>query len=175
MITALAVMIIVVAPQARRAARAVSALLRRQGRGTSGPDDLTLLAELTALGLSAGHTFPLALATAAERVPRVGDEVRAIVREARRHGFAPALRRAAAGAPGLYRIAARAAVTGAPLLPAVHAHLDDLRGAERLRRLERVRTLPTKMLFPLALLILPGFMVLTVAPALLGALDRLRL
>jgi len=173
-ITALAVMVIVLAPQARRAARAVAALLRRQG-GTSGPEDLTLLAELTALGLSAGHTFPVALETAAERVPRVGDEVRAIAREARRHGFALALNRAAAGAPGLYRIAARASLTGAPLLPAVHAHLDDLRGAERLRRLERVRTLPTKMLFPLALLILPGFIVLTVAPALLGALDRLRL
>jgi pilus assembly protein TadC len=32
-----------------------------------------------------------------------------------------------------------------------------------------------KLLFPLALLILPGFLILTIGPALLGSLERLGL
>ncbi len=139
-------------------------------------EDVSTLAEMTALALTAGLSLQHALEAAAGHVsPEVGREVRRVVREARRHGIGPALLRASGGASGLYRIAARASVTGAPVLPAVSGYLGEVRGRERLRRVERLRKLPVKMLFPLALLILPGFLVLTVAPTLLGALERLRL
>ena len=42
-------------------------------------------------------------------------------------------------------------------------------------RLEAARRLPVRLMLPLALLILPGFVVLAVGPALLEALDRLQL
>ncbi len=147
-------------------------LLRSRSGHAEASDDRLLLAELTALGLSAGHTFPLAVDAAALRVPALQNEVRALLRNARRVGLAAVL--GDESAPGLFRIAARATVTGAPLLPAVLGHVDELRAADRQRRLERIRKLPVKLLFPLALLILPGFLVLLVSPALLGALDRLR-
>ncbi len=172
--TLLAAIVVVALPRIAAALRRIR-LHRALHRARPRASDSLRLAELTALGLSAGHTFPIALAEAASAVPALADEARAVSREAHRVGFAEALTRAGDGAGGLYRIAARTATTGAPLLPAVQARLDELRGAERLRRLERIRTLPVKMLFPLALLILPGFLVLTVAPTLLGALDRLRL
>lgn len=156
-----------------------SRLLRYRRRSRPLPSsggDVTSLAEMTALALTAGLSLSQALEAASRRAS--GDlrrEVHRILRRGQRLGLAPALMQGSGPAAGLYRIAARATITGAPLLPAVHAYVDELRGGERLRRIETLRKLPVKMLFPLALLILPGFLVLTVAPTLLGALDRLRL
>ena len=52
---------------------------------------------------------------------------------------------------------------------------DDLTAELAARRLESVRRKPIAMLFPLTLLILPGFLLLAVAPAVLDALGRLDL
>jgi pilus assembly protein TadC len=41
--------------------------------------------------------------------------------------------------------------------------------------LEAVRKLPVTMLFPLTLLILPGFLLVAIAPAILDAFSRLEL
>ena len=55
---------------------------------------VTLLAELTALGLSAGHSFAQALGEASARVPgSLGDQARSVLREARNAGLAVALQR----------------------------------------------------------------------------------
>lgn len=72
-------------------------------------------------------------------------------------------------------VARRALSTGAPLIPAVSGHAARLRDEERSRQLSAARRLPVKLLFPLALLILPGFLVLTIGPAVLGSLERLGL
>lgn len=146
------------------------ALARRALRSKVIEDDEALLAELAALGLTAGLTFPAAVETASTAVP--GDESVRLRRAVR-------LRAAAWNVPsedpGLFLVARRALATGAPLASAVSAHATTLRSEERSRQLAAARRLPVKLLFPLALLILPGFLLLTVGPALLGSLERLGL
>ena len=138
--------------------------------------DAVMLAELTGLGLSAGVSFVAALDAAAHEVGQpLAGEVQAVVRRSRYRGIAPALEESSGAARRLYLLAARATVTGAPVAAAVRAYVAEQRDAERARALAAARRLPVQLLFPLALLILPGFMVLTVGPALLGALERLGL
>lgn len=151
--------------------RALGGLRRRIDRmipGRHEPEDV-LLAELTALGLSAGLSFNAALAAAADHVSRPdGDAVRRALRS-------PAGRDDAGAATALFSLADRALVTGAPLLASIDGYATSLRRRERAMAVERARRLPVKLLFPLALLILPGFLILTVGPALLTGLDRLGL
>ncbi len=142
---------------------------RRPTSADAGGDEATL-ADLTVLGLSAGLTFPAAAEAAAQAAP--GDDADALVRALR-------LRDSPGGAgaddPALMVVAQRALSTGAPLIPAVAGLAAKLRDEERVRRLTAARRLPVKMLFPLALLILPGFLILTIGPAVLGSLERLGL
>ena len=133
-------------------------------------DDDALLAELAALGLTAGLTFPAAIEAAATAVP--GEAAERLRRAGRipggRDGVPP-------DDPGLFVVARRALTTGAALLPAVTGYARALRDEDRSHRLEAARRLPVKLLFPLALLILPGFLILTIGPAILGSLERLGL
>ena len=151
-------------------AAAVWAVARRVLSPRVEGDDEALLAELTGLGLAAGLTFPGAIEAAATAVP--GDESVRLRRAVRFHtepGSVPL------EDPGLFLVARRALATGAPLAPAVSGYAAALRNEERSRQLTSARRLPVKLLFPLALLILPGFLILTVGPALLGSLERLGL
>ncbi len=148
---------------------------RRRAR-VAAAADVVLLAELVALGLSAGLTFAGALGAAACEVhPWLADEARLVLRRGSVLGLAPALDDASGLAGRLYRMAGRAVVTGAPLLPAVTAFVEESRHAEHAHHMAAARRLPVRLLVPLALLILPGFVLLTVGPALLSAVDRLRL
>ncbi len=138
--------------------------------------DVPLLAELTLLGLTAGLPFGAALAAAAEEVDEaLGAGVRAVLRRSRRTGLGAALHTGEGPAHELFRLAARATATGAPLAVAVAGFVDQARHTERSARMAAARKLPVRLLLPLALLILPGFVVLTMGPALLSALDRLQL
>ena len=127
------------------------------------------IAEVTGLGLSAGLTFRLAVADACGVVG--GDQAREI---------ATAIRRGESLGEGtvehrLLELGRNAADSGAPLLPAIDGLIDELRGDLRQRQLEQIRKLPVKLLFPLALLILPGFLLLTVGPVVAGSIQRLQL
>lgn len=149
-------------------------LARRRSRPGTARDDLPLLVDLTGLGLTAGMTFPAAVGAASEYVDgSLASEVQRVLRDR-------TIGRESAGAAdgvsaGLFAVVDRAMVTGASMLPAVSGYAAGLRSEERHRRLAAVRRLPVKLLFPLALLILPGFLLLTVGPALLGGLQRLGL
>ncbi len=140
--------------------------------GRREPDDSSeaLLADLTVLGLSAGLTFTQAATAAAGSVG--GDAASRVLRAIRfRGGNGPA----DADDPALMVVARRALSTGAPLIPAISGFASTLRSEERARHLTVARRLPVKLLFPLALLILPGFLILTIGPAVLGSLERLGL
>lgn len=151
-------------------------LSRERAAASSADGDVVLLGELVGLGLSAGLTLPGALRVAgAELGGLLGAEINDVGRVAVRVGSAAALESAQGRGSRLYRLLGRAAATGAPVGLAVEAFLGEQRGEERSRQLAAARKLPVKLLFPLALLILPGFLVLTVGPSLLGALDRLAL
>jgi tight adherence protein C len=145
-------------------------IARRVLKPKTREDEEALLAELAALGLTAGLTFPAAVEAATAAVPgEVSTRVRRAGRIHRDVGTPPF------DEPVLFLVARRALATGAPLAPAVSAHATTLRSEERSRQLTAARRLPVKLLFPLALLILPGFLLLTVGPALLGSLERLGL
>lgn len=145
-------------------------LVKLVARPKAAEDDDALLAELVALGLTAGLTFPAAVEAATAAVPGESSaELRRASRTFRDDDGS------LSDDPGLLLVARRALSTGAPLLPAVSGYATAIRDAERSRRLVAARRLPVKLLFPLALLILPGFLILTVGPALLGSLERLGL
>ena len=153
--------------------RARSAGRRRAAEART---DVVVLAELTALGLAGGLDLGSALARAADPVaPDLRYEVLDLLRSARVVGLAQALTLATGRAERLYRLTARAVDTGAPVRAAVEAFVEEAADAERARNLASARRLPVKLLFPLALLILPGFMVLTIGPAVLSSLRRLGL
>jgi tight adherence protein C len=136
--------------------------------------DVTVLVELTLLGLNAGLTFSKALALGSAHVAGpLQREVQGVLRRSYRSGPAVALGTTRGRAAGLYLLAAQAAVTGAPIATAVQSFVEDRRADERAVALAAARRLPVRLLFPLALLILPGFMVLTVGPAVLSAAERL--
>jgi tight adherence protein C len=61
---------------------------------------------------------------------------------------------------------------GAPAAPALTRLAQEVRADLRRRAEAQARTLPVKLLFPLVFLVLPAFGLLTVVPALLGALAR---
>lgn len=139
-------------------------------------EDVLALGELSLLGLSAGLSFSQSLRLAAEPL---GDLVRAdvdrVLRSARLVGLPAALAAAEGRCARLFALASRSVDSGSPVSGAVEAFVDDAVADRRERSLTAARRLPIKLLFPLALLILPGFMILTVGPALLGSLEKLTL
>jgi Flp pilus assembly protein TadB len=143
-------------------------------RSTAAVDDqVELLAELLALGLSSGWGFSQALGWAGDRLDEpVRGEVAALVRRMHHQGVV-ALDGAGGAATDLYRLVARALTTGAPLVDAVDGFAADRMQVRRRRTLTAARRLPVILVFPLALLILPGFVLVTVAPALIAGLQRI--
>jgi phosphate/sulfate permease len=145
----------------------------RRAAAASAAGDLVLLADLTALALSAGLGLVEALRTSARWVsPGLAGEVRRVLRAVRSSGNA-ALGEAPGRAAALYRTLAAAVGSGAPLVGVVEGFAAERRHAEHSGRMEAARRLPVRLLVPLALLILPGFVVLAVGPALLDSLARL--
>ena len=136
--------------------------------------DVGLLAELVSLGLTAGLSLHAALATAVPFLgPELQSEVKGLLRTAGRTGLAAALSESVGLGQGLYRMAARAVSTGAPLVAAVDGFVRERLSDTRAQRLAQARRLPVRLMVPLALLILPGFVLMTLAPALSSGLGRL--
>ncbi len=140
-------------------------------------DELPLVGDLVGLGLSAGLSFTESLRLCGPYLRSgLAADVDDVVRRTTRIGNAAILEVSGDNRLGrLCRVAGRALTTGAPLAPAVQAFTDELRAERRTARLAAARRLPVVLMFPLALLILPGFVVLTVAPAMVGALERFSL
>lgn len=136
--------------------------------------DELLLADLTTLALAAGHTVRSALGAAMPHLhPLLRAELQELLATMDRVGTGPALLGVGGRLGELGRVTAAASASGAPIGPALAAHADRLRHARHEARIARARRLPVRLLIPLALLILPGFVVLAVGPALLQALARL--
>jgi tight adherence protein C len=159
------------------AAVALSALRRRRLRGTASDDAesaVLLLADVLALGLSSGLPPLGALREAAVEVPlSLRVEVEMLLRRTSTMGASSALATWEGSGERLFRLMARASLTGAPLLETVEAFAREVRHEAHARAQAAARRLPVKLLVPLAFLILPGFVVLVVGPALVGSLARL--
>jgi len=153
--------------------RRIRHLGHRRTADRSADAEVAVLGELVALGLAAGMTFVEALRRAGtELTSQLRTEVDGVVRSIQRDGSSLVLETATGRARRLYVLAGRAMITGAPILDAVEMFVDESRAAERSRRQAAVRRLPVTLVFPLALLILPGFVIVVLAPAMLGSLQR---
>jgi Flp pilus assembly protein TadB len=180
---AVAVGVVAVAPALALPAVALGgvALLVRRARSRAVEqvrlrEDAALLADLTALALTGGLGVHPALEIAAGAVGGpIAEEVESLLRRARVDGLTATMSGAGGAGRELYRVIGRAVATGSALLDQVTRVADEMHADIGARRLGKVRRVPVTMLFPLTLLILPGFLLLTIAPALLDAFMHLEL
>lgn len=150
------------------APRAGLGIIHARRRQRARPDrsrDPARVARLILVGLAGGLNLSGALGLAAESAPP-GDaaEIRAILRAARTVGLASALAASEGSLRGLWGHLARAQVTGAALAPAVRSFLDAVASEERNAVLRRSRSLPVRLVPAIALLLLPGFVLVVMGP-----------
>lgn len=136
--------------------------------------EVPLFLDLLAVTTSAGLPPPLAVRVATEplRGP-LGEELRGAVgrvdlgRRWRDEIAASAGRLAQHDLGRAIRLLLRTQRLGTSLADEMSRLAADVREGARMRAVERARTAPVKMLFPLVFLILPAFLLLTVVPVLL--------
>lgn len=129
-------------------------------------DEVSRLARLLSIGLAGGLSLPVALEESRPLLGKVvGQEVESILRLASRRGLGAGL---AIGAgphtSDLFLRLATAHSSGAPMLRGVEAFLERRRIEDRAQLMTRARTLPTRLIIPVALLILPGLLLLILGP-----------
>ena len=140
--------------------------------------DLPTVLDLLGVAVGAGATPRGALETATRwGPPSIAGRLRQVLVVTELGGsFTDALRNLAQETPALASVAEvliASAHLGAPAGGALARLGDETRSSLRRAAEARARTLPVKLLFPLVFLVLPAFGLLTVAPALLSALQRL--
>ncbi len=146
---------------------------RLGSRSQPASGDVESVATLIVLGLDAGMNISTALAWARRYAhPALAAELGAVERMSRLEGFSSGLRSSSGHLDGLLRSIALAVETGASLSPVLEAHRDQLAADSRSVAAARLRRLPIKLVFPLALLMLPGLVLMVAAPALIEALGR---
>lgn len=148
----------------------------RNHAGASG-EVLAATADLLAMAASAGLTPYLAVALGSRFAPAPVARRLADVVEATRDGqrLADALDAEAVRSPPLAPILvllANCERSGTPVGPGLTRMASSLRARDRRRALARARTVPVRLLFPLVFLVLPAFLVLTVAPVVLASLQH---
>jgi len=144
--------------------------------GTPESDEiLAQTADLLAVAVAAGLTPYLALETAVALGPTAVagrlEVVMAAVADGRR--FVEALDDEAARSPALgplLAVLAGSERSGTAAGPALSRLSAAIRARARRRAMARARRVPVRLLFPLVFLVLPAFLVLTVAPVVLASL-----
>lgn len=137
--------------------------------------------DLFVLAVRAGRNVTLALEAVCARAPSSWRPALERVANAVNHGerLGDALSRLPASLGESVRplsaCLATSARYGTPLLPSLERLAAESRADRRRRAEAAARRLPVTLLFPLVLCILPAFALLTLAPAIAGALHTLRL
>lgn len=165
----------VLVPPLLGAAGTEGVLSRRRCRASSQPaSGLQVLAGTLVVGAAAGMSLQTSLKAARGVVDsQQRSQVERVLRNSHQIGLGAALAAAEGSAAPLFGRLARAQVTGAPLIATVAAFAAEDRAHRRARGTEAARKLPVKLTIPLALLVLPGFLLLTAAPAAVGSIQRL--
>ena len=138
-------------------------------------DAVALTADLLAMAVSAGLTPFLALELAVRFAPGPGAAQLDDTLQATRGGsrLADALDEEALRTPALAPVLALLAASersGAPVAAQLRRLAAQIRAQGRRRAMARARTVPVRLLFPLVFLVLPAFLLLTVAPVVLASL-----
>lgn len=132
-----------------------------------------LASDLVASGVEAGVSFDEAVTVASGFVSApVSAEMRAMARISHR-SRSPEV--SGSVIAEMFRLSRRSADTGAPLAAGLRSLSEAERARDAAERIERLERLPVKLLFPLAFLILPGFLLVAVAPALVSGISKLSL
>jgi pilus assembly protein TadC len=138
--------------------------------------EVPLAADLLAMALGAGLTPYLALEVVARCGPsRVGLRLSSTVLAAREQRLVGALEAEARASPALEAVLGvliDCECLGAPAAPSLTRLAAEGRVRARQEAMARARTVPVRLLFPLVFLVLPAFLVLTVAPVLLAGFAR---
>jgi tight adherence protein C len=141
-------------------------------------DGVALTADLLAVAVVAGLTPYLALELAARFGPEpVGGRLRVVVAAAAASSrpLADVLDAEAGSTPPLGPLLALLAASersGVPIGAALGRLATSTRARARRRAMARARTVPVRLLFPLVFLVLPAFLLLTVAPVVLATLTH---
>lgn len=130
--------------------------------------------ELIALGLAGGLSVSAAHRVAIEHSASPAQAaLRRLAAEIDQRGILAALSQDRGPSSSVSHALATATAAGSPALPALEARLDEEMHRVFAARQERVRRLPIRLLLPLTLLVLPGFVLMTVGPAVIDSLARL--
>lgn len=148
--------------------------LRLRPRSRQPNVGVLVVARLLALSVASGRPLGCAFEDVRSRLPE--SDVTAIddlLGRANRDGLTRALVETTGPLAELAERLAKAQVTGAPVGPALDAFITSLHAARRFQAVEEARTVGVKLIVPLTLLLLPGFLALVVAPFILEQLEGL--
>lgn len=136
--------------------------------------DVILVARLLLLALSGGMPLGTSLVEVARQLEgRAATETEDLVRRSRARGLTMALAETEGLLGELCSGLVRAQITGASLRDALDSYIDRRLSASRALALQRARTIPVKLIVPVALLVLPGFILLVAGPEVLSQLTDL--
>jgi pilus assembly protein TadC len=141
------------------------------------PEAMAVTADLLAMAVAAGLTPYLALQVALRFGPQtMGARLEAVLTAAGNGlGLADALDAEAGETAALRPMLALLAASersGAPVAAPLMHLAAATRAQSRRRAMARARTVPVRLLFPLVFLVLPAFLLLTVAPVVLASLTH---
>lgn len=132
------------------------------------------VAQLLAVGAAAGLSVRQSLAFCAERgPPELHGELITLLRRAQFDGLEPAAAAHDGRLADLLAVIATAMRSGAPIELMLRSHADEARAELAGRRIARARKLPGVLAVPLALLLLPGFVLMVMGPAVLEIAARM--
>lgn len=149
-----------------------------RGRGRAGARAMArrtevVAVEAVAVGVSGGLSFDQAASVAAGAIG--GDVGAAVNRSLRASTSGSKVPHRPGAITEMFAAAEMSRATGAPLADRLSSLAAGIRRDDAAAERQRLARLPVLLLFPLALLILPGFVLLAVAPAVVGGLSRLGL
>lgn len=154
---------------------------RTRARRRRAERELPVFLDLVAAAVAAGLTGLLAVRRASEATAGpLAEELAAAMRRVDLGGrwqqevAAVAERLALADLRRAVLLLERAHAIGAETSQALAELAREVREADRAAAAERARTAPVKMLFPLVFMVLPAFLLLTVAPVLVATLQSIR-
>ncbi|MPZ51251.1 MAG: hypothetical protein GEU79_00700 [Acidimicrobiia bacterium] len=129
------------------------------------------VARVVLIALHAGQPPVMALATAARYLdPAVSREIRAVLRRAATTGSEQAFAQAKGPLSSLFSSLARAQVTGASVSEVVRGQVEEGRRERRRLIREHSQKMAIRLMIPVTLLILPGFVVMTYGPMVISVL-----
>ena len=138
----------------------------RSRRRPAAVGDVIRFGRLLVVPLTGGVSLSDSLMLAAQQAhPQLQVEVSQTLRQSRQVGLAQAMAGSGGRLGELFGRMAGAHASGSSLVRTVSTHVDNLQYRARMEALARVRSLPVTLAVPLTLLIVPGFLLTLVGPA----------